>query len=110
MRFGNNVELIVRAQDHVSPFGEGRQADIGNRGVECRLVAVDFALVGQHEVAAAYVKAAVASRDGFLGDADEGQRGVLVEFLAERALGLHFEALGAGAVAIDENGLAAMVV
>jgi len=34
----------------------------------------------------------------------------LVELLAEGALGLDFEALGAGAIAVDENGLVAMVV
>jgi len=110
MRLGDDVELVVGAQDHVLPLGERGQADIGDRGVEGGLVAVDFAFVGQHEVAAAYVETTVASGDGFLGDADEGQRGVLVELLAEGALGLDFEALGAGAIAVDENGLVAMVV
>jgi len=76
MRLGDDVELVVGAQDHVLPLGERGQADIGDRGVEGRLVAVDFAFVGQHEVAAAYVETTVASGDGFLGDADEGQRGV----------------------------------
>lgn len=76
MRPGDDVELVVGAEDHVLPFGEGGQANIGDRGVEGGLVVVDFAFVGQHEVATAYVKATVASWDVLLGDANKGQCGV----------------------------------
>lgn len=83
MRLEDDIQVIIAAHEHVFPFGDSGQADVGDRRRVGDLLSVLLPLLGKVEVPLMDVDPAGAARNSFLGDAHEGQVRVYCQVTSE---------------------------
>ena len=83
MRLEDDIQVIVAAHEHVFPFGDSGQTDVGDRRRAGDLFGVLLPLLGQVEVPLVDVNPAGAARNRLLGDAHEGQVRVYCQVTSE---------------------------
>ena len=69
----DNVQVIIAAHEHVFPFGDSRQTDVGDRRRIGDFLGVLLPLLRQVEVPLVDVNSAGAARDVLLSNAHKGQ-------------------------------------
>lgn len=123
----DDIQLVIAAQDHVFPLGDGGQTNVGDGGFCGDLVGPHLPLLRQVEVFLMDVYTTGAARDGLLCDAHKRQARVychgmlkrsstvvealtLVELSAKSCLGGGFQTFGFRSIPVDKNALVTILV